>query len=250
MPEPFVRDVNEQTWAHLRASTRGTTSSRRLRAEGAGARSRAHDRASCSRPTRSRVALEDFPRVAAPFGPSPGPPARAAERAPRRRGRDLGQARGLQLRPRVRREQDAEARVPGGRRARAGLRHARLDRRRPVESHAPGGGGRCSARPRVRARAGALGRLGRAGYETVGNILLSRIMGATSGSPAGFDIGIRPSWEEALGRSRGTEASRTPSLPGRPTIRSAASVSRAGPTRSRSRSRSSACSSTRSSSVP
>lgn len=37
------------------------------------------------------------------------------------------------------------------------------------------------------------------GYETVGNILLSRIMGADVRlSPAGFDIGLRPSWEEAL----------------------------------------------------
>jgi 1-aminocyclopropane-1-carboxylate deaminase len=37
------------------------------------------------------------------------------------------------------------------------------------------------------------------GYERVGNILLSRIMGADVRlDPAGFDIGIRPSWEEAL----------------------------------------------------
>lgn len=37
------------------------------------------------------------------------------------------------------------------------------------------------------------------GYKTVGNILLSRIMGADVRlDPAGFDIGIRPSWEEAL----------------------------------------------------
>jgi len=37
------------------------------------------------------------------------------------------------------------------------------------------------------------------GYETVGNILLSRIMGADVRlDQAGFDIGIRPSWEEAL----------------------------------------------------
>ena len=37
------------------------------------------------------------------------------------------------------------------------------------------------------------------GYETVGNILLSRIMGADVRlSAAGFDIGIRPSWEDAL----------------------------------------------------
>ncbi|HET9462048.1 MAG TPA: 1-aminocyclopropane-1-carboxylate deaminase [Gaiellaceae bacterium] len=37
------------------------------------------------------------------------------------------------------------------------------------------------------------------GYETVGNVLLSRIMGADVRlDPAGFDIGMRPSWEEAL----------------------------------------------------
>jgi 1-aminocyclopropane-1-carboxylate deaminase len=37
------------------------------------------------------------------------------------------------------------------------------------------------------------------GYETVGNILLSRIMGADVRlSAAGFDIAFRPSWEEAL----------------------------------------------------
>jgi 1-aminocyclopropane-1-carboxylate deaminase len=41
------------------------------------------------------------------------------------------------------------------------------------------------------------------GYETVGNILLSRIMGADVRlSDAGFDIGIRPSWEEALASVR------------------------------------------------
>ena len=37
------------------------------------------------------------------------------------------------------------------------------------------------------------------GYETVGNILLSRIMGADVRlDPAGFDIGVRESWEQAL----------------------------------------------------
>jgi 1-aminocyclopropane-1-carboxylate deaminase len=37
------------------------------------------------------------------------------------------------------------------------------------------------------------------GYETVGNILLSRIIGADVRlDPAGFDIGIRESWEQAL----------------------------------------------------
>jgi 1-aminocyclopropane-1-carboxylate deaminase len=37
------------------------------------------------------------------------------------------------------------------------------------------------------------------GYETVGNVLLSRIMGADVRlDPAGFDIGFRESWEQAL----------------------------------------------------
>jgi 1-aminocyclopropane-1-carboxylate deaminase len=37
------------------------------------------------------------------------------------------------------------------------------------------------------------------GYETVGNILLSRILGADVRlDPSGFDIGIRKSWEDAL----------------------------------------------------
>ncbi len=37
------------------------------------------------------------------------------------------------------------------------------------------------------------------GYESVGNILLSRIMGADVRlSDAGFDIAFRPSWEDAL----------------------------------------------------
>ena len=36
-------------------------------------------------------------------------------------------------------------------------------------------------------------------YETTGNILLSRIMGAEVRlDPAGFDIGFRPSWEKAI----------------------------------------------------
>src|ERR671933_2464705 len=43
-------------------------------------------------------------------------------------------------------------------------------------------------------------------YDKVGNILLSRIMGAEVRlDPAGFDIGFRPSWEQALAdvRARG-----------------------------------------------
>ena len=100
---------------------------------------------------------------AAPLRPVARPPARPAERAPRRPRRALGEARRLQLGPRVRRQQDAQARVPRCRRARAGLRHARLDRRRAVEPHAAGRSGRRASRLEVRARAGALGRVGRPG---------------------------------------------------------------------------------------
>ena len=92
-----------------------------------------------------------------------GPPARAAERAPRRTGRDLGEAGGLQLGSCVRRQQDPQTRVPRRGRARAGLRHARLDRRCAVQPHAPGRGGRRTARARLRSRPGALGRVARLG---------------------------------------------------------------------------------------
>src|SRR2546426_6480399 len=52
-----------------------------------------------------------------------------------------------------------------------------------------------------------------AGYDKVGNILLSRIMGAEVRlDPAGFDIGIRPSWEEARAsvQERGGEPNAIP----------------------------------------
>ena len=87
-----------------------------------------------------------------------GAPAGPADPAPRRRA-DLGQARGLQLRDRLRRQQDPQAGVPGRRRAGQGLRHARLDRRRAVQPHPPGRGGRGQRRPEVRAGAGELGGL-------------------------------------------------------------------------------------------
>ena len=84
-------------------------------------------------------------------------------------------------------------------------------------------------------------------YESVGNILLSRIMGADVRlDPAGFDIGIRPSWEQALQSVH--------DLGGKPyAIPAGASdhplggwVSRAGRARYRRRNASSGCSSTRS----
>ncbi len=86
------------------------------------------------------------------------PPARAAERSPGRCAA-LGQARRLQQRAGLRRQQDAQARVPGGRSAGHGMRHPGLDRRSAVQPHAPGGGGGRAARPARRAGPGELGRV-------------------------------------------------------------------------------------------
>ena len=86
--------------------------------------------------------------------------------------------------------------------------------------------------------------------DRVGNILLSRIMGADVHlDPAGFDIGIRSSWEEAMREVEKPVARRTASLPVRPSTRWGDSASPIGPSRSRSRSNSSVSSSTRSSSA-
>ena len=87
--------------------------------------------------------------------------ARAALGASRRQGRDLRQARRLQFRPRLRRQQGPQAGISRAGRAGAGLRYAGHDRRHPVEPYAAGGGGRRQARPEVPARAGELGRLSR-----------------------------------------------------------------------------------------
>jgi hypothetical protein len=87
-------------------------------------------------------------------------------------------------------------------------------------------------------------------YDRVGNILLSRLMGADVRLVnAGFGIGFKESWEQALARSSRPMASLTPSPPGRPIIRSAALASRRGRARSKRRRPSSASSSTRSSSA-
>ncbi len=143
--------------------------------------------------------LDKFPREPLLFGPVARPPARPPDRASRRRAA-VGEARRLQQRARLRRQQDAQARVPRGGRAGEGLRHARVDRRRPVEPHAPGGRhGRaarawaaCSSR-----RAGSTGRT----WSTTG-WATSSCRGSwarTSGwSRPGFGIGFKESWEQAL----------------------------------------------------
>ena len=88
-------------------------------------------------------------------------------------------------------------------------------------------------------------------YEKVGNILLSRIMGAELRlDPAGFDIGFRDSWEQALAsvEERGGKPYAIPA--GASTIGSAAWALRAGREKCKRRSASLASFSTRSSSAP
>ena len=87
------------------------------------------------------------------------------------------------------------------------------------------------------------------GYEVVGNIQLTRIMGGDVRiDPAGFDIGIRDSLARRRStRSRPRAASHIRFPPAHPTIRSAAWASPTGCARSPRRRRSSASSSTPSS---
>lgn len=86
--------------------------------------------------------------------------------------------------------------------------------------------------------------------DKVGNILLSRMMGADSRlDPAGFDIAIRESWQSALREVEEAGVGHTPSRPAPPSTGSAGSVLPIGRWRWRSRSARSGCTSTRSSSA-
>jgi 1-aminocyclopropane-1-carboxylate deaminase len=85
-------------------------------------------------------------------------------------------------------------------------------------------------------------------YDRVGNIEMSRILGADVRlDAAGFDIGIRPSWEQAMEDVRKAAASRSRFRPAAPSIRWAAWASSALPKRCARRRPSSASSSTTSS---
>jgi 1-aminocyclopropane-1-carboxylate deaminase len=87
--------------------------------------------------------------------------------------------------------------------------------------------------------------------DKVGNILLSRMMGADSRlDPAGFDIGIRDSWKDALREVEESGGTAYPIPPVPPSTRSAVSASRTGRSRSPSRRRRSGCTSTPSSCAP
>ena len=83
-------------------------------------------------------------------------------------------------------------------------------------------------------------------YDKVGNILLSRILGADIRMVReGFGIGFKASWEQALEDVRAAGGLRTQFRRARPITHLAAWDSRAGPRKSKSRSERSASSSTR-----
>lgn len=86
--------------------------------------------------------------------------------------------------------------------------------------------------------------------DKVGNILLSRLMGADVRlERAGFGIGFKDSWRRALDEVRASGGTRTRFPPAPPITRSAGWVSPRGPARCSSRNASSTSSSTRSSSA-
>ncbi len=147
------------------------------------------------------MSISSFERFPLLFGPSPVH--RLERLTAHLGGADLGQAGGLQLGHRLRRQQDAQAGVPGRRRARAGLRHAGLDRRRPVQPHPSGRRGRRARRPQVRADPGELGRLaGRRLRQGGQHPAQPAGGGRRAADQPGFGIGFKESWEQALARSR------------------------------------------------
>ncbi len=88
-------------------------------------------------------------------------------------------------------------------------------------------------------------------YDKVDNIQLTRIMGGDIRTdPAGFDIGVRDSWQRALESVEAAAASRTPSPRVPPTTHSAVSASPTGPASWQRRRPSSTRSSTPSSCAP
>ena len=88
-------------------------------------------------------------------------------------------------------------------------------------------------------------------YDRVGNILLSRIMGAeVELVRSEFNIGVKESWQRAIDEVRERGGRPTPSPPAPRTTRSAAWASPASRARSSVRSQSSASSSTTSSCAP
>ena len=155
------------------------------------------------------MALEDFPRVALLFGPSP------VHRLER-----LSEHLGGNVEIWAKREDCNSGLAYGGNKTRK-LEYLAADAlKQGCDTLVSIGGVQSNHTRQVAAVAARLGLAcvlvqehwvdwDEPGYDTVGNILLSRIMGADVRlSAAGFDIGIRASWEEALDSVR--EADGTP----------------------------------------
>ena len=85
----------------------------------------------------------------------------------------------------------------------AGLRHAGLDRQHPVEPHAASRGGGGRARHACRLVQEEWTQWDDPVYDKVGNILLSRIMGAeTLLEGEGYSTAVKTTWERALEQVR------------------------------------------------
>ena len=205
-------------------------------------------------PAGDPVILEQFERYPLTFGPSPVQHLKRLTQhlAPGWRGRGVGQARGRQQRPGLRRQQGPQAGVHRPRRPRQRRRHARLHRRLPVQPHPAGRGGRRAPRPEVPPRAGEVGAVGRPdqhpGRQHPAQPDDGRRLAPRPGTASTSASATRGRTRSA--RSRRPAARRTPSRPAPASTASAASASPTGPSRSPSRRSRSASPSTRSSCAP
>jgi len=138
--------------------------------------------------------LSKFERYKLTFGP-PRSRSCSANRPSWRAMSKFMQARRLQLRTGFRRQQAAQAGIHRARRNREQLGHPGLDRLCAIQPYADCRGRGRENRDEVPTDPGKLVAIRRRVYDRVGNILLSRIMGAERNwSTRGFDIGIRESW--------------------------------------------------------
>ena len=117
--------------------------------------------------------------------------------------------------PRLRRQQDPQAGVPGPRRARPGRRHAGVHRRRAVQPHPAGRRRRRPPRAEGCSGAGAAGSTGRTRSTTGSATSCCRGSWAPrcGSTDAGFGIGFQPSWEQALDDVEASAAVRRTPIP-------------------------------------
>ena len=179
--------------------------------------------------------ISDFARYPLTFGPSPVH--RLDRLTAHLGGAEIWAKReDCNAGPGLRRQQDPQARVPRPRRARPGRRHPGQHRRRTSPTTP-------ARSPRSRRKLGLKAVLVQENWvdwpdcvnDRVGNILLSRIMGAEVRlDPAGFGIGFKDCWQRGARGRRGARrhAVRHPGRRLRPPPRRAR-LRATGPTRSR-----------------